>query len=85
MSKTILANFKDTICDYSVDVRFYKEDNNLFSFAINPELRDAAQATFHSSGETFMDNDLEGLLFKYESCFKKEFQKVEEVRENFNF
>lgn len=86
MEKKILFEGKVLLAGQLVDFRIYKNqdvDAIYYSYDVNPEVRDASQADYHN-GETKRANDLETLLFRFNS-FQKEFTKIVEQRENMDF
>ena len=86
MEKKILFEGKVQLAGQLVDFRIYKNedaDMTYYSYDVNPEVKDASQADYHN-GETKRANDLETLLFRFNS-FQKEFAEIKEQRENKSF
>lgn len=86
MNRTILFEGKVALADKLVDFRIYKNEedvNCIYSYEVNPEVRDARQGGFHVGGTQRADS-LERLLFRFNQ-FRKEFSKIDETRENKNF
>lgn len=87
MKRTILFEGKVTLADKLVDFRIYKNEeecDSIYSYEVNPEVRDANQGGFHR-GKTLRANNLEDLLFQFRSVFQKEFSNIVETRRNENF
>ncbi len=87
MVRTILFEGKVTIAGQLVDFRIYKnkgEDvKEHYSFEINPEVKDASQATFYHGDIQNADN-LDDLLFRFNQ-FQGMFSKIVDMRFNNNY
>lgn len=87
MAKTILFEGKVMLGDKLVDFRIYKNEDKdimtLYSFEINPEVRDEKQIGYHT-GTIQRATTLERLFSQFRE-FQSEFKKIIESRLNENF
>ncbi len=87
MKKTIIFEGKVTLAGQLVDFRIYKNEGEdvktYYSFEINPEVKDASQATFYCGGIQRAEK-LEDLLFQFHN-FQGMFSKIVDMRFNRNY
>lgn len=84
MKKTIIFEGKVTLAGQLVDFRIYKNEGEdvktYYSFEINPEVKDARQATFYN-GEIQRAEKLEDLLFQFHN-FQGMYSEIVDMRFN---